>query len=303
VRYSLVTSAGKGHTNEDLVAVHERDGVTDIIVMDGATPLSPQRHVRAGASDPSWFVQQFAADLGAVLHRAGSQESLVAQALVGTRAAHRAVASGAGVAPHDWPVATLSWVRVRHGRGQSHDQGRDGRSAPATLELYCLGDSKLLLRDEDGVRDLDPFDNPAEREVLAAVAALVAEGVSDAAQRWERLLPMLQARRHAQNTAANPQVLCLEPRGPFAARTRVLEAPAQGLLLAMTDGFYRLVDTYGLYDDAGLAAAAVERGLDALADELRAFEGGAAAAAGITAKRADDASAVAWRFGAGRGFR
>lgn len=290
MRYSLVTSAGKGHINEDLVGVYERDGVTDIIVMDGATPLSPQRHVRAGASDPSWFVQQFAADLAAVLHRAGSQESLVAQALVGTRAAHRAVASGTNVPPHDWPVATLSWVRMRHGRVQGD------RVAPARLELYCLGDSKILLQGPDGVRDLDPFDNPVEREVQAAVAALVAEGVSDPAARWERLLPMLQSRRHAQNTAAHPQVLCLAPRGAFAARTHVLDAPAQGQLLAMTDGFYRLVDTYGLYDDAGLAAAVLERGLDALVDELRAFEAGAAAA-GITAKRADDASAVAWRFG------
>ncbi|MDN4051545.1 protein phosphatase 2C domain-containing protein [Massilia sp. YIM B02763] len=294
MRYSLVTSAGKGHINEDLVAVHERHGVVDIIVMDGATPLSPQRHVRAGASDPSWFVQQFAADLAAVLHRAGSQESLVAQALVGTRAAYRAVAAATNVPPHDWPVATLSWVRVRQGRVQAEGM------APARLELYCLGDSKLLLQDGDGVRDLDPFDNPAEREVQAAVAALVAEGVTDAAARWERLLPMLQARRHAQNTAAHPQVLCLEPRGPFAARTRTLDAPAQGQLLAMTDGFYRLVDTYGLYDDAALAAAALERGLDALVDELRAFEAGAVAAAGITAKRADDASAVAWRFGSSR---
>lgn len=294
MRYSLVTSAGKGHINEDLVGVYERDGVTDIIVMDGATPLSPQRHVRAGASDPSWFVRQFAADLAAVLHRAGSQESLVSQALVGTRAAHRAVAAGTHVPPHDWPVSTLSWVRVRHGRAQGD------RMEPARLELYCLGDSKILLHGPDGVRDLDPFDNPAERDVQAAVAALVAQGVSDPAERWERLLPMLQARRHAQNTAVHPQVLCLAPRGAFAARTRVVDAPAQGQLLAMTDGFYRLVDTYGLYDDAGLAAAVLERGLDALVDELRAFEAGAVAAAGITAKRADDASAVAWRFGPGK---
>ncbi|MFK3737454.1 hypothetical protein [Massilia sp. TN1-12] len=291
MRYSLVTSAGKGHINEDLVTVHERDGVLDIIVMDGATPLSAQRHVRAGASDPSWFVQQFAADLAAVLHRTGSQESLVAQALVGTRAAYRAVAAATNVPPHDWPVATLAWVRARRGRAQG------GRTAPARLELYCLGDSKILLQDAAGVRDLDPFDNPVEREVQAAVAALVAEGVTDAAARWERLLPMLQARRHDQNTASHPQVLCLAPRGPFAARIHALDAPAQGQLLAMTDGFYRLVDTYGLYDDAALAAACRERGLDALVDDLRAFEAGAVAAAGLTAKRADDASAVAWRFG------
>jgi hypothetical protein len=286
MRYSIVTAAGKGHINEDLVAVHQRDGVTDILVMDGATPLGPERFIGAGDSDPSWFVRQFGADLAAVLHRAGRQESLVQQALVATRAAYRLVAAKTVAPAHAWPVATLSWVRIRH--------GRDG--APDRLELYCLGDSKILLASGDAVRDLDPFDNPVEHEVQAAVAALVAEGVRDDAVRWQRLLPMLQARRHTQNTAANPQVLCLEPRGPFAARIHALEAPADGLLLAMTDGFYRLVDTYGLYEDAAFAAACLERGLDALVDELRAFESGAVAAAGITAKRADDASAVAWRL-------
>ncbi len=292
MRYSLVSSAGNGRINEDLVAVHEGDGRTDIIVMDGATPLTAQRWIGAGDSDPSWFVRQFASDLGAVLHRAGSQEALVRQALSATRAAWRALVAGPPAPPHAWPVSTLSWVRLR--------RGRDG--AAGTLELYCLGDSKLLLvgRDAEGnrtARDLDPFDNPAEKDVLATVAALVAEGVSDAGARWERLLPMLQERRHVQNTAANPQVLCLEPRGPFAARTAIMPVPAGGAaLLAMSDGFYRLVDTYGLYDDAGLGGACLARGLDAMVDELRAFEAGALAGAGIAAKRADDASAVAWRL-------
>jgi len=286
MRYSLVSSAGKGRINEDLLALHEGEGVTDILVMDGATPLTPRRWIGAGASDPAWFVRRFARDLGALLERGGSQEALVHAALDATRAAWRTLADG-DPPPYAWPVATLAWVRVRHGHG----------GAPDTLELYCLGDSKILLADAGGaVRDLDPFDNPVEREVQAAVAALVAEGVSDAAARWERLLPMLKERRHAQNTAARPQVLCLEPRGAFQARTACLEAPPGALLLAMSDGFYRLVDTYRLYDDTSLAAACRARGLDALLDELRAYEAGAAAAAGITAKRADDASALAWQL-------
>lgn len=285
MRYSVVSSAGKAPVNEDLVAVHEGDGVTDILVMDGATPLTPRRWIGAGASDPAWFVRRFGADLGALLQQSGSQEALVLRALEATRAAWSALATESPP-PYAWPVATLSWVRVRHGVA----------GAPATLELFCLGDSKILLAGPDGaVRDLDPFDNPMEREVQAAVAALVAEGVDDAAARWERLLPMLKERRHAQNTAPRPQVLCLAPRGPFLARRARVEAPAGALLLVMSDGFYRLVDTYRLYDDATLAAACLARGLDALVDELRAFEAGAGAA-GITAKRADDASALAWRL-------
>jgi serine/threonine protein phosphatase PrpC len=277
MRYSVVSSAGSGSVNEDLVMVREGNGVTDIIVMDGATPLTPQRWIGAGASDPAWFVRQFAADLCALLQMDGSQDSLVRQALGATRDAWRRHARG-NPPPYAWPVATLSWVRVRAGR----------------LELYCLGDSKILLAGPDGgVADLDPFDNSMEREVQATVAALVRDGVDDPAARWELLLPMLRERRHAQNTAARPQVLCLDPQGAFDARTLTHAAPPDALLLLMSDGFYRLVDTYGLYDDAGLAAACVERGLDALVDQLRRHEAGAAA---TTAKHADDASAVAWRL-------
>jgi hypothetical protein len=287
MRYSLVSAAGKGRINEDVAVVFERAGCTDLVLMDGATPLTPERCVAAGASDPAWFVRRFAHDLGSVLRADASQEALVLEALAGTRAAYRAAGGSADVAPYAWPIATLAWVRVR-------DPDAAGAHA---LELFCLGDSKVLLQDPDGaVRDLDPFENPQEQATQAAVAALVAEGIADPAERWTRLLPMLRARRHEQNTAPRPSVMCLDPRGPFAARTARAAAPPGALLLVMSDGLYRLVDTYGLHGDASLLDACRTRGLDALLDELRAFEAGKEAA-GLAAKTADDASAIAWRFG------
>lgn len=286
MRYTLATMAGKGRINEDLVVVYERDGCTDLVLMDGATPLTDARGVAAGASDPAWFVRRFAQDLGGVLRADASQETLVLEALEATRAAYRAAGGSADVPPYAWPIATLAWVRVR----EPDAAGAHG------LELFCLGDSKVLLQLPDGAaRDLDPFENPQEKTTQAAVAALVAEGILDPAERWTRLLPMLRARRHEQNTAARPAVLCLDPRGPFAARTARATAPAGALLLLATDGLYRLVDTYGLHSDASLLDACRARGLDALLDELRAFEAGKEAA-GLGAKTADDASAIAWRF-------
>jgi hypothetical protein len=286
MRYSLVTAAGKGRINEDLVQVYERDGWTDIVLLDGATPLTEQRHIGAGASDPAWFVRQFAADLGAVLRGDASQEDQVQAALARTRAAFEGAGGSADVPAWAWPIATLSWVRIRHA----------GDGAGGHLELYCLGDSKVLLRRPDGSAvDLDPFDNPQEQVTQAAVAALVAEGVADPAARWERLLPMLRARRAEQNLAVPPYVLCVAPRGPFAARTARVSAPAGALLLVLSDGLYRLVDVYGLHSDASLLDACAARGLDALLDDLRRFEAGSAAA-GLAAKAADDASAVCWRF-------
>jgi hypothetical protein len=286
MRYTLASSAGKGRINEDVVVVYERDGFTDLVLMDGATPLTPERCVAVGASDPAWFVRRFAQDLGCVLRADASQEALVLEALEHTRAAYRAAGGHADVPPYAWPIATLAWVRV-------FDPDTEGNH---TLDLFCLGDSKILLQLPDGaVRDLDPFDNPQEQATQAAVAALVAEGILDPAERWTRLLPMLRARRHEQNTAASPAVLCLEPRGPFAVRKARVTAPPGALLLVLSDGLYRLVDTYDLHSDGSLLEACRARGLDALLDELRAFEAGKEAA-GLAAKTADDASAIAWRF-------
>jgi hypothetical protein len=286
MRYSLVSSAGKGRINEDLAVVYERDGWTDLVLMDGATPLTPERCVAAGASDPAWFVRRFARDLGSVLRADAPQEALVAEALDHTRAAYRAAGGHADVPPYAWPIATLAWVRV-------HDPDAAGIHA---LDLFCLGDSKVLLQGLDGtVRDLDPFENPQEQATQAAVAALVADGIVVPAVRWTRLLPMLRARRHEPNTADRPAVLCLDPRGPFAARTARAAALPGSLLLLLSDGLYRLVDTYGLHGDASLLDACRARGLDPLLDELRAFEAGKEAA-GLAAKTADDASAIAWRF-------
>lgn len=286
MRYSLASAAAKGRINEDVVVVYERDGWTDLVLMDGATPLTPERSVAAGASDPAWFVRRFVQDLGRALRVDACQADLVLEALDATRAAYRAGGAGTDVPPYAWPVATLGWVRV-------HDPDATGLH---TLDLFCLGDGKVLLQDPDGaVRDLDPFENPQEAAIQAAVTALVAEGVTDPAERWARLLPMLRTRRHEQNTAARPVVLCMDPRGPFAARTATVTAPSGALLLLLSDGLYRLVDTYGLHTDASLLAACRARGLDALLDELRAFEAGRIAA-GLAAKTADDASAIAWRF-------
>jgi hypothetical protein len=286
MRYSLASAAGKGRINEDVVAVFEGDGCTDLILLDGATPLTDDRCLALGASDPAWFVRRFVRELGRVLRPDVDQQTLVLEALDGTRAAYRAAGGSADVPPHAWPIATLAWVRVR-------DPDAAGIHA---LEWFCLGDSKVLLQLPDGaVRDLDPFENPQERATQAHVAGLVAEGIHDPAERWSRLLPMLRARRHEQNTAARPAVLCLEPRGPFDARAARGSAPPGALLLVASDGLYRLVDTYGLHTDASLLAACRTRGLDTLVDELRAFEAGKEAA-GLAAKTADDASAIAWRF-------
>jgi hypothetical protein len=192
---------------------------------------------------------------------------------------------GEAVPVYAWPIAAMTWIRLL--------RGRDGASE---LLLYCLGDCKtLMLRADGGVQDLDPWVNPQEAVVQEAIAALAREGIDDPAVRRERLLPMLRRRREEQNTALGPQSLCLAPAGPFAARRYAARAEPGSTLLVMTDGFYRLVDPYGLHGDASLLRACASGGLEALLAELRAHEA-ASGGAGMAVKQADDASAVAWFF-------
>jgi hypothetical protein len=278
----MAVSAGAGeHSNEDLAAVHEHGGVTDILVIDGGTSVA-ERNYAHPVGDVAWFVRHFAAGLAAVFDTDASQDELVMRAVGATRTAYLAHTRELAVPRYAWPIAALSWIRIEHGPDAD------------TLHLYCLGDCKLLLAEPDGrVRDLDPWVNPQEDVLRRAIAGLQAEGVSDPAARRARLLPLLRRRREEQNADPAPGVLCLEPAGPFGARKTTLRAAPGATLLAMTDGFYRLADPYALYSPAHLLQACVERGVGALLAELRALEAGGGVS-GVAVKSADDASAVMW---------
>ena len=283
MRWTSVSSAANGHGNEDHVAVFEQDGVTDIVVLDGASSVAQQNYIDSEIGDVAWFVRRFSAAFGRTLTGRGSQEQVVRAALDEVRAEFHARTIGVAVPVYAWPIAAMTWIRIMPGRGASE------------LILYCLGDCKtLLLRPDGGVQDLDPYVNPQEALVQEAVAALAREGVLDPAARRERLLPMLRRRREEQNTASHPPGLCLEPAGPFAARRHALRAEPGSMLLAMSDGFYRLAEPYALYTDAGLARACARDGLETLLAELRAHERTGGAGTGLAVKQADDASAVAW---------
>jgi hypothetical protein len=275
-----ISSAGHGTHNEDLVVVFEQQGLTDIIIIDGATSVARQDYIDAEAGDVVWFVRGFAAALEQAISASRSQADSVQLAIDQLRSDYRSAARGE-VPLYAWPIAAMTWVRI-------WDENRS-----ATLQAYCLGDCKALLRLPDSnVVDIDPYINPYEEVLQAEIARLAQEGVTDPAARRERLLPMLRGRREFQNMAAAPMSLCLQPRGPFEARQTMMSIERGTQLLMMTDGFYRLVDPYRLYTPEQLAAACSERGLGALLKELRDFE--KRGAASMAVKSADDASAILW---------
>jgi hypothetical protein len=282
--WTSVSSAAAGQGNEDHVAVFEQDKLADIVVLDGATSVASQDYIAPDEGDVAWFVRRFSAAFGKSLAERVSQERAVRSAVDAVRAEFEDRTAGQAVPVYAWPIAAMTWVRIMR------------MGAASELIVYCLGDCKALLRRPDGsVQDLDPWTNPQEALVRDAIAALLREGVLDPAARRERLLPMLRRRREEQNTALQPQSLCLAPAGPFGARRYAAHAEPGATLLVMTDGFYRLVDAYGLHTDASLLQACADGGLEALLAELRAHEQ-ASGGAGLAVKQADDASAVVWHF-------
>jgi len=274
-----ISAGAVPHRNDDHIAVFRHAGVTDIVVIDGGTSVAERDYIDPDQGDVAWFVHAFATALAQELRPGRSQQDSVHGAIEIVRTRFERLIEQAPAPLHAWPIAALTWVRI------------DAHRAT----LYALGDCKSLLRTAGGAcMDLDPFVNPQDAVLQAEIARLRAAGVADPAERRERMLPMLRARREHQNTQPAPAVLCLRPSGAFQARVRHVDLAPGASLLVMTDGFYRLVDPYGRYTDAGLLEACLERGLPALLDELRTHEAVVGGTGARAVKAADDASAAIW---------
>ena len=280
--HHLSSAPGSG-TNEDLIRVFEGDGLTDLLVLDGATSVADANYVDQQQGDVAWFTHAFADALARAIGPGVTQAQGVQRAVAAVRQAYHQAAHGQTVPLYAQPLAAMTWIRIR--RLSDH----------LALSLYCLGDCKAFAVHADGVvADLDPYVNPYEAVLQQTVAALTVDGEDDPALRRARLLPALRARRESQHGAAAPNVLCLPAQGEFDARELALRLPLDAAVLAMTDGFYRLVEPYGLITLEDLGRRCRQEGLTLLMRELRDFETARAAGSTMAVKSADDASAVIW---------
>lgn len=250
--------------------------------MDGATSVADQDYADHENGDVAWFVRAFAAALAGVVSKDIPQHASVPLALQQVESAYWKRTGNVPVPRHALPLAAMTWIRITRNDDQF------------ILKLYCLGDCKALLRTADGtVHDLDPYVNPYDTVLQAEVTRLAHEGVTDPALRFTRLLPMLRRRREAQHAAPSPSVLVLQPQGRLHAREFEAACGDDSMLIAMTDGFYRAVDTYALYSVEELASLCQHGKLADILQAIRDFERGTSGARNRAVKKADDASAVA----------
>ena len=267
--------------NEDLVTLFTHsNSVVDLLMIDGASSVAEKNYIDAANGDVIWFVSQFSENLRRIANPSIEQETSIQLALTQLRKDFLCHAGSADMPGYAYPIAALSWLRMTES------------SNAITLELYALGDCKTCACQQDGqILELDPYTNPQENLLRQAISKLKSEGVPEDKRR-EHLLPMLRARREFQNFNAPPDILCIDPRGPLHARTYRYQLGKPSTVLAMTDGFYRLADTYHLYTPEELLHSCATKGLPALLQQLREFEADYFSKNIMSVKKADDASAA-----------
>ena len=265
----------KTGTGDDRYAFDEAAGWACVI--DGATDVGPVRIFSAAESDAARYAEIFAAEI--VKGPADARE--VPQAWFGRllprirAAVEKEVKIPLKDAPlASYPTAAATWVRAR--------QNKQGMGV---LEGATLGDSIAIVKTPAGVVTVFGETSKASDEQVRAKSVM--------AMTPEDRLKWLQDVRAIHNTAKGYWVFGVQPEAADHIVYQSCDAPAGTKVLAMTDGFYRLVSPYGRYTDEQLIDAVVARGLGELMRELRGMETSAADDAAIGRfKTSDDATAL-----------
>ncbi len=274
VQESLSLPADAARANED--AFSSADGFA--VVLDGATGLGEM--LMPGASDAQW-IARFGANRIASYAREGkgSPRDWLRNAMEDAAKSFAALRRRPPKETYEIAFASMILAAMR---GEM-------------LQLLWLGDCTALYRDKKGVVDvLGDATESRERE-RARVAAIMLSHKADPAAPQVRaeFLPAIRTARNTVNTAQGQYLF-----GPDVVAAGHLRNARRGVqsgaeLLLMTDGFYALVSDYEAHTPQSLMAAAEEKGLAALGEELRAIENGDPEGKRFHRfKRHDDATAV-----------
>lgn len=263
-----VNDPGMGRDSEDRLGCRPADGIAWIL--DGCTDMCAARLFPEAPSDAWWFAEEAHAGLAELA--AGSPHSVV-DALVErlrSRVEDRLGAATDSIPPGDMPSAALTWIRLDPGAQRI---GLAGYPDCTALVLPPGGPGYAVAKP------------PPRLDEQAQARALIAAGAD--------IPSVLRAQRATMNTPGGYPVLSLHRGASARLDLREVDAPPGTRVLLCTDGLYRLVDMYGILDDAGLLRAAVADGLAALVTRLRGFEADAAEDVRFGRfKTSDDAAAL-----------
>lgn len=231
-------------------------------VLDGATGLAEHR-LLPGLTDAAWLVGRYDALLRERADRTQVALRDLIGGLIGEVAASFDAARVRGAAErHELPSAGLALVRCADG----------------ALEFARLGDCRAILASPDG-GVVSTAHSPLARldgRVVERMRALRDSGeVRTHAQARSAVRDDLRANRALLNTPHGYWVLGTQPEAAshMEVGTLPLARGGQTRGLLVSDGFYRLVDTFGACrDDAELLRRSWDLGPEEMLKRLRAIE-------------------------------
>ena len=251
-------TSGSGDVNEDgLGILGPNDNIAAAWVFDGVTGINDKNY-QPGGSDAAWLVGRAHRHL---LSLAGGEAQLseILFDLVAALIADWNAASDTFELPEDYdPPAACLVLAKRYTSGWN---------------VLRLGDSLMLAELRNGnlkMFEQSPnteFDNCLSREAQRRRD----QGQYDAGALFAEFRPQLLASRKTRNTAASFGILKADPAAARNAEYSNLGHPAK--ILLCTDGFYRAVDHYALYDDRSLLSTCNSQGgICSILQQLRVLE-------------------------------
>jgi len=260
---TLCDGTGRG-VNEDAIGWVGDEHAGAAWVVDGATGVAGRSFVPGGGSDARWYAQTLSAALaGASTGYDEPPPQLFRSAidhLAGrwTRVALPPAGDG-GIPPYARPSAAAAWVRWQDGQ---------------RLEFAALGDCRALLKPVgEPVRALGRTSADASDDLVnAAVRRLQAAGISDPEELWRHLEGPLRQARARLNQPGGYWAFSIEPAAADHLDLETVRLDRPAALLLLSDGFYRLVDTYAALTREELMEAALDQGLAPLYRQLRQIE-------------------------------
>jgi serine/threonine protein phosphatase PrpC len=221
------------------------------LVIDGATPLG--EGLMPGPSDAAWIAQFGARRLLAHLKDGAAPRDALAHALADAEKSFAGLSRKPVQEKWQTPCAAMMLAAET-------EKG---------MEFLWYGDCAALVSRDSAVTMIGEAMAARKRE--AGRARLVSQEAQKSATDRAAFQPLLRASRNRINSGRN---WLFSPDARAAAHvSRQTESLVPGtLLLLASDGFLALVTDYDAYDAEGLLAAAKDKGLAALGEELRAIE-------------------------------
>jgi len=244
-------SIASGDVNEDGYALLE----DQLWVIDGASGLT-DRTFTSGPTDAAWLTSTTLTLLSDLPPR--DLRTTLGQLVADISTKLEELGVTPECAPHELPSASLAAIRVT-GMG---------------LEVLTLGDCRLILR---GAHDhhihvtrsteLDSLDRAAVQQLMAVKRST---GLDLYASR-AHILDLLRHNRDLMNRPGGYHAFSTD-LNTNSINSEVIKVDEGAVGLLVSDGLYRLVDTFHRYEPSELIEAAERTGLKGLLAELRAIE-------------------------------